>query len=187
MLKQALVMIGLSVIGAMLGLTACSDNCPSNEPTGLGVSRSAIQSEFGIFDFETLPPRVDGQSAVIGRKFPGTGTREIIELVLVGPEHELTEATVLFSTEIDGQDALDVGAFISAVAPTANGVGWAVDGFHSGWTWDGFEEITGNKDNVHVRAWPPGVTSRPYFDRHMQAWRTLDFVSITFTPASCPP
>ena len=137
------VIWSISVCAALLGLTACSGSSPTgsdSSPTGLGISRSAIQSEFDYFDFEPLP-RSDGQAAVIGRKFPEIAamTGEIVELILVGPEHELTEATVWFSTEIDGIDAGDVGVFINMVAPSANGMDWIIDGFRAGWIWDGFE------------------------------------------------
>ena len=79
-------------------------------------------------------------------------TGEIVEIVLVGPPHELNEAIVLFSTRIDGVDATDVGAFMRLVAPDVNGMEWVRDGFQAGWMWDGFEDINGDAGNVHVEA-----------------------------------
>ncbi len=96
----------------MLFLTACSDTPAVEEgSTSLGISLGEIQSEFPVFDFEPLPLE-DGRSATIARKFPKIAELEIVEFALIGPEHDLTEAVVLFSTEIDWIDALDVGAFI---------------------------------------------------------------------------
>ena len=92
-------------------------------------------------------------------------TGEIVEIVLVGPPHELNEAIVLFSTRIDGVDATDVGAFMRLVAPDVNGMEWVRDGFQAGWMWDGFEDINGDAGNVHV-----------------EASRLPGFILITFTP-----
>ena len=152
-----------AVCVALLSLTACSDS----SLTGLGISRGAIQSELDHFDFEPPLPRSDGQPAVIGRKYPEIAamTGEVVELILVGAEHELTEATVWFSTEIDGLDARDVGAFMGMVAPSANGMDWIIDGFHAGWVWNGFEEINGDAGDVHI-----------------EALRLPGFIAITFTP-----
>ena len=122
--RALVVLLGQILAVTLLGMTACSDS----GPTGLGISRSTIQSEFSYFDFEPLPRSV-AQSAVIGRKFPEIAamTGEVVELTLIGPTQELTEATVIFSTRVDSQDTLDVGAFIRLVAPDVDGVGWAID------------------------------------------------------------
>ena len=154
---------------------ACEGEADPATPTGLGISRSEIQSEFEPdFEFESLV-RDDGQPAVIGRKFPEIArlTGEIVELTLVGPEDELTRADAWFSTEIDFIDAADVAWFVLMVAPDVKDIEWIRE---QNWDWlpepdwnrpDGvWKEISGDEGDVYVQA------SRS----------PLGYISITFTP-----
>ena len=147
----------------VLVLIGCSDTS-----TSLGISLSEIQSEFEppIFELERYHDR-DGPPAIIIRKVPDIAklTGEILEFTLIGQEHDLAQATVLFATEIDGMDAMDAGVFIDMVAPSANGLDWMIEGYRAGWVWDGFKEMSGDKGDVHV-----------------QAIRLPGFIAITLTP-----
>ena len=137
-----------------------------SDATGLGISLSEIQTEFSSFDFypDEIPLRVAfrlslvydferQQPVVAASKLPGIAFSigESVDLLLIGPEDDLTSAIVLFERTIDGFDAIDVGWFIHLVAPDVHGVDWALTGYRSGWYWDGFWDLEGYKGDVHIR------------------------------------
>lgn len=175
MRRKVLWGVGVSSIFVALALTSCStgggsdptETAPTpSDATGLGISLSEIQAEFSSFDFypDEVPFRVAvrlslvydferQQPMVAASKFPdiAVDTGETVDLLLIGPEHDLTSAIVLFERTIDAIDATEVGWFIQLVAPDAHGVDWAVAGYRSGWYWDGFGDLDGYKGDVHIQ------------------------------------
>ena len=141
-------------IALTLLLAACSGGEGDGHTGGLGVSLSKVQSEFSHFDFPPPEMGSDGQPFVVGMKFPEIAlyTAEIVDLYLIGDAEDLTMAGVVFSTHIDGLDALDVGHFIELLAPSAGGVDWALEGFRAGWDWGGFDDMTRDLGHVRIEA-----------------------------------
>ena len=173
-------------------LLGCNNAQPETVSPSLGVSLADIRSALPYFDYyldDDIPSQVasrlslihDGQQPFIAAsKYPDIAvlTQETVDLLLVGPQDQLTQATVLFDTDID---ATEVGAFIYTVTPddlywedTAprNAFDWAKTGYRTGWNWQGFAQIHGNHPHVNIRVQrlgrfvavtltPPGTPSRP--------------------------
>ena len=172
--------VQIAVLTSFMCLTTLS--ACSSPATSLGISAEAIRAEFGHFDFERAQ-QSDGQSMLVGRKFPEIAayTGEVVELYLYGPEHELTAVQVLFSTHID---AGEVGVFIKMVAPNVQGMDWMFEGHNSDWTWTGFDDINGKSGDVHIetRRDPLLSLGRRRFDTYAQMWVPLDMILVNFTP-----
>ena len=151
-------------------------------PTPSPIPRSSIQAELeSVFEFEPLDLS-DGQPAVIGRKDPYIYKRERVEVILIGPEDELTGAQIRFSTEIDGIDAMDVGRIIGMIAPDDRGFGlvWVDEGYRSGWSWPGYPVMNGRRGAFIVQ------TDRSYFPSQQLSFITVSFSGSSLVPVSMP-
>ena len=151
-------------------------------PTPTPISLRSIQAELEpAFEFEPID-LPDGQPAVIGRKYPDFVNREIVEVILIGPEDGLTGAEIRFSTEIDGIDATDVGRIIGMIAPDDRGFGlvWVDEGYRTGWSWPGFHLIDGRRGAFVVQ------TDRSYFPSRQLSFITLSFSGSELAPVSMP-